>query len=376
MIYVHVPFCNSFCTYCDFYSEICSAKDSQQVQSRYIASLLDEINARKEELARSRKGEPDTLYFGGGTPSVLYPGAIRTIIDAINEASGNTMPFAECTIEVNPDDVVKRGGAYVKELLEAGVNRVSMGVQSLDNGILKWMNRRHDSDEARQAVRILREAGVANISIDLIFGLSQLSDAEWDNTVRQALDLQPDHISAYALSIEPGSALNRMVENGSYIPADEECCERQYNRLCQLLKEAGFHHYEISNFAKPDREAVHNSAYWTRVPYAGLGPGAHSFIKTGDVEKRLWNSQELHSWTSDEELLSIEDAATEKVMLALRTDKGMDRTELEQICGRDRIEKMLGEGLLELHSPSHSQFIRIPESRWFISDGIISDLLS
>ena len=376
MIYVHVPFCNSFCTYCDFYSEICSAKDSQQVQSRYIASLLDEIKTRKEELARSRASRPDTLYFGGGTPSVLYPGAVRTIIEAIDEASGNAAAFEECTIEVNPDDIVKRGSSYVKSLLEAGINRVSMGVQSLDDSILRWMNRRHDAAQAREAVRILREAGVGNISIDLIFGLSQLNDEEWDSTVAEALALCPDHISAYALSIEPGSALNRMVESGSYVPADEDCCERQYNILCRRLREAGFHHYEISNFAKPGKEAVHNSAYWTRVPYAGLGPGAHSFIQEGTGEKRLWNSQELHSWTSEEEILDAEEAATEKVMLALRTDRGLGKAELDRICGSDKVEKMLGEGLLELHSPSHVQYVRIPESRWFISDGIISDLLS
>ena len=324
MIYVHVPFCRSFCTYCGFYSEICSRKDPQQVQKRvvddYVEALCGEIAARREEVDAARGAglagargampapapsalceapapiapsspsspsssfapsaspafpvppAPDTLYIGGGTPSVLPLSALERIVGAIGRAD-----YEEFTIEVNPDDIVSGGRDYVEGLMRLGVNRISMGVQSFDDGILRWMNRRHDAAGAREAFRLLRACGVANISIDLIFGLSQLSDSLWTSTVAEAIALRPEHVSAYQLSIEEGSALERMVADGRYEEAADEQCRRQYDILCGLLSGAGYVHYEISNWALPGREAVHNSAYWCRVPYVGLGPGAHSF---------------------------------------------------------------------------------------------------
>ena len=305
MIYVHVPFCRSFCTYCGFYSEICrraprsstqapgSREDSRQVQNRlfeeYAAALRDEIAVRSTELVAARRGSafgpvppsapslsgspaPDTLYIGGGTPSVLPLQVLEDIVGSLGPSE-----YEEFTIEVNPDDIVSGGPEYVSGLRRLGVNRVSMGVQSFDDGILKWMNRRHDAAGAREAFRLLRACGFDNISIDLIFGLSQLSDDAWADTVLAALALEPEHISAYQLSIEEDSALERMVADGRYVEASDEQCRSQYDTLCRMLAEAGYVHYEISNWARPGREAVHNSAYWRRVPYVGLGPGAHSF---------------------------------------------------------------------------------------------------
>lgn len=305
MIYVHVPFCRSFCTYCGFYSEICrraprsstqapgSREDSRQVQNRlfeeYAAALRDEIAVRSTELVAARRGSafgpvlpsapslsgspaPDTLYIGGGTPSVLPLQVLEDIVGSLGPSD-----YEEFTIEVNPDDIVSGGPEYVSGLRRLGVNRVSMGVQSFDDGILKWMNRRHDAAGAREAFRLLRACGFDNISIDLIFGLSQLSADAWADTVLAALALEPEHISAYQLSIEEDSALERMVADGRYVEASDEQCRSQYDALCRMLVEAGYVHYEISNWARPGREAVHNSAYWRRVPYVGLGPGAHSF---------------------------------------------------------------------------------------------------
>ena len=305
MIYVHVPFCRSFCTYCGFYSEICrraprsstqapgSREDSRQVQNRlfeeYAAALRDEIAVRSTELVAARRGSalgpvppsapslsgspaPDTLYIGGGTPSVLPLPVLEDIVGCLGPSD-----YEEFTIEVNPDDIVSGGPEYVSGLRRLGVNRVSMGVQSFDDGILKWMNRRHDAAGAREAFRLLRACGFDNISIDLIFGLSQLSADAWADTVLAALALEPEHISAYQLSIEEDSALERMVADGRYVEASDEQCRSQYDALCRMLAEAGYVHYEISNWARPGREAVHNSAYWLRVPYVGLGPGAHSF---------------------------------------------------------------------------------------------------
>lgn len=333
----------------------------------------------------SAPGAVNTLYIGGGTPSVLPLDVLRRIVDALlssrslrrgENTVGAQSPFEEFTVEVNPEDIVEKGGEYVRGLLETGVDRVSMGIQSFDDGILRWMNRRHSAAGAVEAFRILRRCGVRNISVDLIFGLSQLADDVWKDTIERALELAPEHISAYQLSIEEGSALAKLVADGRYIEASDEQCRHQYDVLCQTLRQAGYHHYEISNFAKPGFEAVHNSAYWSRVPYIGLGPGAHSL--TGDI--RSWNSQELPHRSPDgslatysrtSETLSPEDIRVERIMLSLRTDKGLEAAELYSLTDRAVINSLLSEGALEKQGGS----IRIPESRLFTSDEIIRELI-
>ncbi len=337
MIYIHVPFCKSFCTYCDFYSEthLC-AIDS------YASRIVEEAAARRDEiLATAAK---DTVYIGGGTPSVLPPDVLKRIVEAL-PLQGRE----EFTIEVNPEDIVTRGVSYVRDLLAMGVTRISMGVQSLDDGILQWMGRRHDTARALKAAAIVHEAGVKNLSLDIIYGISQLSDETLASTLDGILALKPEHISAYQLSIESGSALSKMVEEGRYTEADEEHCRRQYLLICQRLREAGYRHYEISNWALPGFEAVHNSAYWKRIPYVGLGPGAHSLcisrqakgessLHTGSpdatkdgsgetcgrelVQVRSWNSENLNSWNSESETLTPEQIREEEIMLGLRTAEG------------------------------------------------------
>lgn len=333
----------------------------------------------------SAPGAVNTLYIGGGTPSVLPLDVLRRIVDALlssrslrrgENTVGAQSPFEEFTVEVNPEDIVEKGGEYVRGLLALGVNRVSMGIQSFDDGILRWMNRRHSAAGAVEAFRILRRCGVRNISVDLIFGLSQLADDVWKDTIERALELAPEHISAYQLSIEEGSALAKLVADGRYIEASDEQCRHQYDVLCQTLRQAGYHHYEISNFARPGFEAVHNSAYWSRVPYIGLGPGAHSL--TGDI--RSWNSQELPHRSTDgspatysrtSETLSPEDIRVERIMLSLRTDKGLEAAELYSLADRAVINSLLSEGALERQGAS----IRIPEDHLFTSDEIIRELI-
>ena len=333
----------------------------------------------------SAPGAVNTLYIGGGTPSVLPLDVLRRIVDALlssrslrrgENTVGAQSPFEEFTVEVNPEDIVEKGGEYVRGLLETGVDRVSMGIQSFDDGILRWMNRRHSAAGAVEAFRILRRCGVRNISVDLIYGLSQLADDVWEDTIERALELAPEHISAYQLSIEEGSALAKLVADGRYVEASDEQCRHQYDVLCQTLRQAGYHHYEISNFARPGFEAVHNSAYWSRVPYIGLGPGAHSL--TGDI--RSWNSQELPHRSTDgspstysrtSETLSPEDIRVERIMLSLRTDKGLEAAELYSLADRAVINSLLSEGALEKQGGS----IRIPESRLFTSDEIIRELI-
>lgn len=343
----------------------------------------------------SAPGAVNTLYIGGGTPSVLPLDVLRRIVGAVSqterlslvteqlslvtepvEVTTPTELFDEFTVEVNPEDIVEKGREYVRGLLALGVNRISMGIQSFDDGILRWMNRRHSAAGAVEAFRILRRCGVRNISVDLIFGLSQLADDVWKDTIEKALELSPEHISAYQLSIEEGSALAKMVADGRYVEASEEQCRRQYDILCRCLGRSGYHHYEISNFARPGFEAVHNSAYWSRVPYIGLGPGAHSL--TGDI--RSWNSQDLPHRSPDgspatysrtSETLSPEDIRVERIMLSLRTDKGLEAAELYSLADRAVINSLLSEGALEKQDGS----IRITESRLFTSDEILRELI-
>ena len=299
--------------------------------------------------------------------------------------SGKDMPqWSEFTVEVNPEDIVRKGEEYVKGLLALGVNRISMGVQSFDDGILRWMNRRHDSTAAQEAFRILRRCGVGNISIDLIFGLPQLSKTLWADTLERALDLSPEHISAYQLSIEEGSALEKLIAKSNFTEATEDQCREQYDLLCARLGEAGYHHYEVSNFSLPGFEAVHNSAYWRRVPYVGLGPGAHSLSSTS---VRSWNTATLRSYSREQEILSPEDIRIERIMLPLRTDKGIPESELRSLAGDEPVDRLLAAGALvrtqdplRCH-PSHCHpersegSLRIPEDRLFTSDEIIRELL-
>ena len=333
----------------------------------YVDDLVAEIAARGAS-SSSHEGtqSPATLYIGGGTPSVLPLTYLKRMIEALGP-----LHYDEFTVEVNPDDVVRGGMEYVCGLKALGVNRVSMGVQSFDDAMLGWMNRRHSSDDARKAFAMLREAGFGNISVDLIFGISHLSDADWERSIAAAAALGPEHISAYQLSIEEGSALGKMVREGKYEEAPDEQCRRQYDMLCASLAAAGYRHYEISNWAKPGYEAMHNSAYWKRVPYIGLGPGAHS-LESEAV--RSWNSESTSGWTSECEHLSTKEMEEEKVMLSLRTAEGIGEAQLRSVVDSVKVDALLEDSAL-VRIPETAS-LRIPENRFFVSDDVISDLLS
>ena len=373
----------------------------------------------------------NTLYIGGGTPSVMPLPLLCRVVEALKDESGSRN-FDEFTVELNPEDVIQRGEAYAEALLGMGVTRASMGVQSFDDAVLRWMNRRHDAETAVRAYRILEKSGFRNISIDLIFGLPELGpDSQpkhsdfllgrftghrgkdgyvpllderlWRETILRALDISasgmlPSHISAYQLSVEPDSALDGMIVDGRCREASEESCARQYEILCEELSAAGYHHYEISNFALPGMEARHNSAYWRHVPYVGLGPGAHSLSILPDGHRcRSWNSPDLKLYLepfaplgqrdtgcSGQETLSPVQLGIENVMLGLRTSLGCPLPELVSACDRARLDSAISSGRL-VPVPGSSelsgledgaeQYYRIPEKYFFISDGIISELL-
>lgn len=358
MIYIHVPFCKSFCIYCDFYSEIVT----EGMTEAYTREICDEIKRRSREM----DDNPKTLYFGGGTPSVLPLSCLTRILLALEEV-GHGGPYQEFTMEVNPEDLVEKGLPYVESLKTLGVNRISMGIQSLDDDLLRWMNRRHNAENAKKAFRMVREAGFKNISVDLIFGLSNLSNVAWEKTIDEVLELGPEHISCYQLTVEGDNVLAHRLENGEYEEATDEVCRAQYDLLCAKLSAAGYLHYEISNFAKPGYEAVHNGGYWSRRPYVGLGPSAHSFSGRG----RCWNSPELTGYTLTRESLSVEDEKVETLMLALRTSRGVDAEFLEANCLRENISRLCASGALVKEGRRY----RIPEDHFFVSDEIIRELI-
>ena len=385
MVYLHVPFCRSFCTYCGFYSETCSKSRQSELFNEYADAVLTEAEERKEEI---RSNPLRTLYIGGGTPSVLPPDVLRRMVQGIRRVQGDT-PLREFTIEVNPEDIVEKGDEYVAGLLDLGVTRISMGIQSFDDGILRWMNRRHDSARARKAYSMIRRAAERagkeiEVSIDLIFGIPGLDLQTWERTVSAALSLgkgegfkAPDHISAYQLSIEEGSALEEKIARGECTEASDEDCSRQYRTLCRKLREGGYNHYEISNFAIPGKEAVHNSAYWNRTPYVGLGPGAHSLtIRDDGQQVRSWNTQVLpargKTYSREMEVLSDEDIRVERIMLGLRTSAGLPADELYLLAGKDALEKQTAAGCLTIGPDGRA---RIPEERFFVSDEIIGSLV-
>lgn len=326
-VYVHIPFCASRCSYCDFFSTL----RLDEVGHDYVEALIAEARLRKAEL----NGKPvKTLYMGGGTPSQLPLPLLARLIDGL-KATLDLNAVQEFTLEANPDDVTPEWSAAVRAL---GVNRVSMGVQSFQDAVLRLVGRRHTARQAIDAVASLRHAGIDNISIDLIYGLPGQTLETWAESVRQAVDLRPQHISAYGLTYEPGTRLWQQRECGEVVEASEDQYLDMYRILVGLLQVAGYEHYEISNFALPGYRSRHNSSYWNETPYLGLGAAAHSY----DGTMRRSNPADLCGYirriTSGQPACQVEDLAwweryDERVMLGLRTADGVDAHRLRSDFG-------------------------------------------
>ena len=326
-VYVHIPFCASRCSYCDFFSTL----RLDEVGHDYVEALIAEARLRKAEL----NGKPvKTLYMGGGTPSQLPLPLLARLIDGL-KATLDLNAVQEFTLEANPDDVTPEWSAAVRAL---GVNRVSMGVQSFQDAVLRLVGRRHTARQANDAVASLRHAGIDNISIDLIYGLPGQTLETWAESVRQAVDLRPQHISAYGLTYEPGTRLWQQRECGEVVEASEDQYLDMYRILVGMLQMAGYEHYEISNFALPGYRSRHNSSYWNETPYLGLGAAAHSY----DGTMRRSNPADLCGYirriTSGQPACQVEDLAwweryDERVMLGLRTADGVDAHRLRSDFG-------------------------------------------
>lgn len=320
-LYIHVPFCARRCSYCDFAITVRAATPVKQ----FNAALELELAALD-----TSPWNLDTIYFGGGTPSRLGP-AIGDVLRMVRDRA-RVAPDAELTIEANPDDVTTINATA---WASAGINRVSLGAQSFDTSTLAWMHRTHSAAQVDGAMRILRDAGIANISLDLIFALPDSLGRNWSADLDRALSLRPDHISLYGLTVEPHTPLGRWRDRGEAVEAPEERYESEFLMAHERLGQAGFEHYEVSNFALPGRRARHNSAYWLGVPYAAIGPSAHAF----DGSVRSWNVAAYPDWerriqagesvNGGSETLSDENRLSERVYLGLRTIDGLRATDAE-----------------------------------------------
>ena len=317
-IYVHVPFCTRRCSYCDF----SIAVRPEVPVAGFVAAVGSELGRRA---GPADVESVDTLYFGGGTPSKLGPAGIAGLIGALGTRGVRMAAGAEVTIEANPEDV---SPGAVAGWLDAGVNRLSLGIQSFAGPVLEWMHRSHDSAQAAAAFRAARSGGISNISVDLISSLPARLGRDWADDLSRAIELEPDHFSVYGLTVEPRTPLGRWTARGTEIPAEDERSADEFLAARERLGAAGFEHYEVSSYARPGRRSRHNGAYWRRVPYLGLGPSAHSF----DGTTRRWNTSAFAEWErvvaqggdplAGEEVLSIEQVKAETLYLGLRTDAG------------------------------------------------------
>lgn len=346
-IYIHIPFCKSRCKYCDFFSTTHLEKRAQ-----YVAALLEEWRMRAHEVKEPIR----TIYIGGGTPSMLDDSSLQMIIEALRRESslnstaipgarqGDEAMLQEITMEANPGDItLERAQAWRK----MGINRLSIGVQSMDDELLQLIGRRHTAEQARKAVAAAQAAGFDNISIDLMYALPSQTIEQWQKDVAEALQMGVQHISTYGLIYEEGTVLMTLLDHGVIEAVDEDTEMQMYDYLVEQLAANNFEHYEVSNFALPNRRSRHNSSYWNTTPYIGLGAGAHSY----DGQVRQWNISDLdtyiaqamaHQLQPEKEVLSEEQRHTERVMLGLRTNSGIGTDEID----RSKAQPYIAQGML------------------------------
>src|SRR5881398_1949714 len=328
-LYLHVPFCTRRCSYCDF-----SIAVRKRIPAReYVDAVLQELKLLGTADPGRKPGETEdfgleTIYFGGGTPSLLPPDALATLLTSLLDAFRVTSSrdAVEVTLEANPEDVTQDAATSWRR---AGVNRISLGAQSFDDRVLQWMHRSHDAARIGAAVRTLRGAGIDNISLDLIFALPAELERDWARDLEQALALRPDHLSLYGLTVEERTPLARWISRGAAAPPDDDRYADEYLLAHSRLAACGYRFYEVSNAARDGRRSRHNSAYWSGRAYGGLGPAAHSF----DGAMRRWNLAAWEAYSravaagrspvASQEVLTDEQRELERVYLALRTDAGL-----------------------------------------------------
>jgi oxygen-independent coproporphyrinogen-3 oxidase len=370
-IYIHIPFCKSRCTYCDFYT----LTNESRIEA-FADSLCKEIELRKDEIHEPVK----TVYFGGGTPSRLSEQHFENIFNYLF-SNFKIDPAAEITVEANPDDL---SSEYIQMLSHLPVNRLSIGIQSFDDGELKFLSRRHTASQAINAVKRCQMHGFNNISIDLMYGLPGQTTKIWEQNLKQATSLDIQHLSAYHLIYEEKTRMYSMLKAGKIHPVDEEVSTAMFSMLIDWMKQHNFIHYEISAFAKEGYFSRHNTSYWKGNKYIGLGPAAHSF----DGENRSWNVASLNRYINgiesgvperNSEHLSLNEKYNEFILTGLRTMWGIDMVELRLLFGDklysyciENAEKYVSKKLLSVEGYN----MKLTREGIFISDGIMSDLMS
>ena len=369
-IYVHIPFCKSKCIYCDFYSIA-------------VSSLIDDYcNALKKEIASRSNQLTDkhiqTIYFVGGTPSMLAIQSIESILAEIYK-NYHIAKNAEITLEANPENLSIE---YLSALKRIGINRLSIGIQSFDDATLKFLKRRHSAKEAIESVLAAQKCGFDNIGIDLIYGITGIDEQMWEKQLDTAFTLPISHLSCYCLGIEDNTLLHRYTDEGKYIPSDDESCLQQFLIFDSKVRENGFEHYEISNASKPDMRSRHNSSYWNRTEYLGFGPGAHSYYN-GIRAWNIANVKEYIKGISDGnscltiEMLSETDIFEETIMLGLRTAEGINLREIEQHFGGGGVANIL-KAITKLQPDLYrydGYRISLTPKGMFVSDSIIVEFI-
>lgn len=368
-IYIHIPFCKQACHYCDFHFST-----SLKKKSELVSALQNELVLRKNELPN----EPiKTIYFGGGTPSLLNLEELTAIFKTIyTEFTIAENP--EITLEANPDDLSEE---KINELANSKINRLSIGVQSFFEEDLKLMNRAHNAEEALNSIKLARSK-FDNISVDLIYGIPGMSNERWQKNIQILLDLDIPHISSYSLTVEPNTALQKFIEKGKIKPVDDAAAAQHFETLRTVLKNAGFEHYEFSNYGKPGYFSQNNTAYWLGKPYLGIGPSAHSY----DGNSRKWNianntlyikAIEKSELPLEVEELSITDRYNEYIMTRLRTHFGVDLVEVESKFGKEYLEYLKEQSVVLFEKEFlriENNVMHITEKGTFLSDGIAADL--
>lgn len=370
-IYIHIPFCKQKCSYCDFYTVV-----APTLINNFVESLLAEIRLRKNYLDGAGIS---TIYFGGGTPSILNETHFQLIFNQLYYCFKIDIN-AEITIETNPDDLSVE---YLRMLQSLPFNRISIGIQSFNNEELKNINRRHTSEQAIKAVKNSANEGFSNISIDLIYGLPNQSLENWKFNIEKCIELDVNHVSVYGLTYEPGTPLFMQKNKGLINPTNDEVMIEMHKLMMHKMRDFGYEYYEISNYAKPGYRSKHNSSYWKFIPYLGLGPSAHSF----DGKSRQWNISSIKKYCDnitqnkpfyEQEFLSLQEMYNDYIIVSLRTCDGINLTELLNRFGSEYLEffnKISGKYLNEKFVENFNSNIRLTENGIFLSDQIIMNLM-
>jgi len=370
-IYVHIPFCKQACTYCNFHFST-----SLQQKDALIAAILEEIRLQKDYF----EGAPiDTIYFGGGTPSILKVDEIKRLLEAII-TSFRMDELKECSLEANPDDLSTN---YLRELKTSAIDRLSIGIQSFREEDLRYMHRAHTAQQSDYALKAAQDAGFSNLSIDLIYGTPGLTDQDWKANIHQMASLEIPHFSAYALTVEEGTALYHAIHKKAATPVDAAQSAGQAQILMDIAPQLGYEQYEISNFAKPGCYAIHNTSYWQGSPYLGIGPAAHSFngrdIRQWNVANNALYIQSLKNGQIpfEQEQLSWEQQMNEYVMTSLRTQWGLSLEKVYSKWGeeqRKRITIKAESYLLSGKMQEKDQVLKLTNEGKLFADGIAADL--